>query len=141
MGNMKDPRHNSEREFVKNFFNHDEWEYEPRTFKLKYHGFIVSYRPDFYDRVRDVYIEVSSTRAAYLNNKPKYDAFREQYPDLKFEIRNPDGSIHCENPPRGIQAYEIARTCPICGRTIKGNVYFYHLSRCKAADKATNIEC
>jgi len=75
--------------FVRNFFNHDNWLHQPALF----HFDGKSYRPDFYDVERNMWIEVSRTRQAYFANKEKYQLFREHYPLLNFEIRTPTGEI------------------------------------------------
>ena len=98
------PRYQSERDFVKAFFDSDdEWIYEPTVFNLgnnapKNTRKFATYRPDFFDKRRGVYIEVSLNWQAYLINLPKYTALRMMYPDIRFEIRNPDGTMFEENP-------------------------------------------
>ena len=79
----------NERIFAQNFFDHDEWECQPS--KLDLGGF--TYRPDFYDRRRGIYIEVAGTRQAFLHNIAKYYKMVEVYGAEKFEIRNPDGDL------------------------------------------------
>lgn len=78
-----------EKQFVENFFDHDNWSYEPITFRFD--G--IKYRPDFYDKKRNVYIEVAGTRQAYNANKAKYILFRKSFPDLTLEIRKPSGEL------------------------------------------------
>ena len=90
---IKKTEHDCEILFTKNFFNHKNWQYSPTIFRLN--G--TSYKPDFYDGERNVFIEVSGTKQAYFANKHKYDKFRELYPKIKFEIRNTDGNIIDEN--------------------------------------------
>lgn len=34
----------------------------------------------------------------------------------------------------GVATGKISRTCPHCGTTINGNVFFYHLKKCKVAE-------
>ena len=75
--------------FIQNFFQHTNWKHHPAIFYLR-EG---RYTPDFYDRERNVFIEVSGTKQAYHNNKNKYAEFRELYPKLNFEIRKPSGEI------------------------------------------------
>ena len=75
--------------FIKNYFDHNNWIYQPAMFR--FNG--VKYSPDFYDGVRNVFIEVAGTRQAYHQAKEKYDMFREHYPKIDFEIRKVDGSI------------------------------------------------
>ena len=86
---QKDQQYKREFEFVKNYFTHKNWLYEPVTFNLN--G--TNYTPDFYDAKRNVFIEVSGTRQAYHANKHKYKMFRKYFPKLNFEIRKSDGSI------------------------------------------------
>ena len=76
-------------QFIKNFFNHKNWQFRPAIFELN--GF--TYSPDFYDRETDTFIEVSGTRQAYFQNKAIYQKFRELYPKINFEIRNKDGEL------------------------------------------------
>jgi hypothetical protein len=82
-----------ELEFVKNYFTHYEWIAYPVMFYLP-NG--IKYTPDFYDKRRNVFIEVIGTRQAYSLNKSKYDLLRKEYPLLQFEIRNHTGEIHQE---------------------------------------------
>ena len=79
-----------EMEFAKNYFNSpDEYIHHPSTFNIK----ITSYRPCFYDRKNDIWIQVIGTREAYRQNKHKYALFRYYYPELKFELRAPCGEL------------------------------------------------
>ncbi len=82
-----------ESEFIKNFFLHKDWQYQPTTFKLG----SCQYTPDFYDGARNCFIEVAGTRQAYHENKYKYELFREIFPSIKLEIRLRDGSLFDEN--------------------------------------------
>ena len=75
--------------FIKNFFTNDEWIYEPCMFYLSGER----YTPDFYDKERNVFIEVSATRQAYHYNKEKYDRLAELFPKILFEVRTPDGVL------------------------------------------------
>ena len=86
----------AELEFVKNFFDHKNWLYEPATFK--FNG--THYTPDFYDGERGCFIEVIGTRQAYHLNKAKYALFRKAFPLIKFEIRQSDGSLLGETEGR-----------------------------------------
>ena len=90
-----DKAHESEILFIKNYFKHDNWIFHPASFRLN--G--TTYSPDFYDEHRNVFIEVSGSRQAYFQNKAKYQQFRETFPKINFEIRNPDGEIIDENKP------------------------------------------
>ena len=75
--------------FIKNFFTNDGWVYEPCMFYLN--G--TRYTPDFYDKERNVFIEVSATRQAYHQNKEKYDRLAKLFPKITFEVRTPDGVL------------------------------------------------
>jgi len=75
--------------FIKNFFTHNDWVYQPAIFYFDDE----KYKPDFYDAVRNVFIEVSGTRQAYHQNKEKYANFAKTYPQIKFEIRSPCGKL------------------------------------------------
>lgn len=81
-------KNENERLFAKNFFKHENWKSQPVTINLG--GY--TYRPDFYDEERDVYIEVIGTRQAYHQNKAKYFKAKEILGD-KFEIRSVDGDM------------------------------------------------
>ena len=81
--------HNCEIEFIKNFFTHPNWQYQPANFRLN--G--TTYSPDFYDEERNVFIEVSGSRQAYHANKDKYELFEKLFPKLSFEVRKPDGLL------------------------------------------------
>ena len=67
-----------ELEFIRNFFDHSNWIYQPCTFKLNSD----KYTPDFYDGVRHAFIEVSGSRQAYHSNKNKYDLLRKIHKNL-----------------------------------------------------------
>ena len=86
-----------EKEFVENYFGpagfNDRWLYNSVTFWLEGKYMNSKYTPDFYDVDRDVFIEVSGTRQAYHGSKVRYDMLRKQYPNLKFEIRQPSGKL------------------------------------------------
>ena len=75
--------------FIKNYFTHNNWVYEPCGFKLNGE----KYTPDFYDAERGVFTEVSSTRQAFYGNRSKYRLFKMIYPQLAFEIRLPNGDL------------------------------------------------
>lgn len=82
-----------EMDFIRNYFTHNEWVYNPATFHLTNHmGEQVKYSPDFYDVRRDVFIEVSATRQAYFANAEKYRLLKAQMPKLKFEVRTNGGA-------------------------------------------------
>lgn len=81
--------HLKEIEFIRNYFNHNNWIYQPALFRFNGE----KYSPDFYDSERNVFIEVSGSRQAYHYSKVKYEEFRKYYPKINFEIRQPDGSL------------------------------------------------
>ena len=81
--------HFREMDFIKNFFTHVNWIYEPVTFRLNEER----YTPDFYDAERNFFIEVVGTKQAYHQNKKKYQLFKRLYPKINFEIRTSDGEI------------------------------------------------
>jgi hypothetical protein len=89
--------HKREIYFIKNYFKHLNWIYEPAIFKL---GDGITYTPDFYDGERGVYIEVAGTKTAYSHNRHKYQRFRELYPNFQLEVRKIDGSILDESTDR-----------------------------------------
>ena len=76
-------------EFIKNFFEHNNWLHQPAVFRFNGE----KYSPDFYDIDRNVFIEVSGSRQAYHQAKEKYASFREHFPQINFEIRKSDGSL------------------------------------------------
>lgn len=82
-------RYAKEIEFIRNFFDHKNWLYEPAIFRMD--G--LRYEPDFYDGERGVFIEVAGTRQAFSKNKEKYIKFTNDFPLLKFEIRHVDGTL------------------------------------------------
>ena len=84
------PRQKREFQFIKAYFTHDDWTYHPVRLTL-ITG--LKYSPDFYDRKRDVFIEVAGTRQAYELNKHKYALLKESYPCFNFEIRYADGDL------------------------------------------------
>ena len=82
-------RTNREIEFVKNYFIHNNWIHQPAIFNLG----DTSYKPDFYDIETDTFIEVAGSRQAYHQNKEKYSKFKKIFPNIKLEIRTPDGIL------------------------------------------------
>jgi hypothetical protein len=89
------PRHDRERDFVKNYFDHGLWEYEPFAFPLPNN---TKFTPDFFDMKRNVFIEVAGTRQAYEQNRSKYKLFYETYPNIQLEIRTSDGELLKRSP-------------------------------------------
>lgn len=84
------PRQKRELQFIKAYFTHEDWTYHPIRMTLN-NG--LKYSPDFYDKRRDVFIEVAGTRQAYEINKHKYALLKESYPCFQFEIRYADGEL------------------------------------------------
>lgn len=81
--------HLAEVEFIKNFFTHQNWVYQPANFRVNGHR----YCPDFYDSERNIFIEVSGTYQAFYNNREKYRQFIQLYPKIILEIRTVKGTI------------------------------------------------
>ena len=87
--------HKKELEFVRNYFTHQEWLYQPAFFRLE----SGSYSPDFYDQKKNVFIEVAGSRQAYHNNKQKYEEFNQKFPEIILEIRTSNGELlNIKNP-------------------------------------------
>ncbi len=82
-------QHYREIEFIKIFFNHKDWLYHPVIFRADN----FRYEPDFYDKKRDIFIEMVGTKQAFANNRKKYEKLMELFPRLKFEIRKVDGAL------------------------------------------------
>lgn len=95
--NMPTLKQSGEIDFVKNFFTHQNWVYLPAIFRIPTKEKIWKYAPDFYDGERNVFIEVSTTKQAYSQNKDKYTAFQRAYPHIKFEVRTSWGDLLDEN--------------------------------------------
>lgn len=81
--------HATEIEFVKNYFDHKEWIYQPAVFRLN--G--VNYSPDFYDARRNVFIEVAGTHQAFYRNLKKYRDMNALFPKIEFEVRDKMGKV------------------------------------------------
>jgi len=79
----------SEMNFIKNYFSHNNWIYQPVQFNLESE----KYSPDFYDGERNVFIEVSGNRQAFHINKDKYELLKKNFPKISFEIRTSDGQL------------------------------------------------
>ena len=88
MSHLESVYHLTEVEFIKNFFTHQNWIYQPVYFRLN-GG---SYHPDFYDGERNVFIEVAGTFQAFYDNRDKYRTFIKTYPKINFEIRTAKGT-------------------------------------------------
>lgn len=82
-------RHSKEIEFIKNFFEHKNWCYQPAMFRLD----DLRYTPDFYDGERNVFIEVAGTRQAFHSNEKKYKQFTKMFPRINFEVRYATGEL------------------------------------------------
>jgi hypothetical protein len=85
--------HRGELEFVKNYFDHRDWQYQPAMFKFNVNGEEESYTPDFYDAKKDIWIEVVTTRQAWFQAKSKWERWRSAFPKLQAEVRNPYGNL------------------------------------------------
>ncbi len=82
-------QHAREIKFIKNYFNHTNWIYQPAVFYMEDE----KYFPDFYDGNTNVFIEVVGTKQAYFQNKHKYELFRKVFPLIKFEVRLSSGEL------------------------------------------------
>lgn len=82
--------HAAEIMFIKNYFTHKEYIYQPAMFYLEGAG---RYTPDFYNLRTGAFIEVVGTRQAYHANKHKYAAFKTSFPTLVLEIRDVNGDF------------------------------------------------
>jgi hypothetical protein len=82
--------HASEIMFIKNYFTHNDYVYQPAMFHLGKAG---RYTPDFYDPQSGTFIEVVGTRQAYHVNKHKYAAFKARFPTICLEILNVNGEF------------------------------------------------
>ena len=90
ISNLAGKHRNREIIFVQSYFeSNKDWIHQPACFYLD--G--TKYTPDFYDKKRRVFIEVSGTRQAYEQSRRKYEMFKATYPDIKFEIRHPSGKL------------------------------------------------
>lgn len=74
--------------FALTFFTHTDWIHHPCSFRLDN----MTYTPDFYDKKRNVFIEVSASRQAYHQNAYKYHMLKAEFPLINFEIRRLDGT-------------------------------------------------
>jgi hypothetical protein len=75
--------HASEIRFIKNYFTHKDYIYQPAMFHL---GDAGRYTPDFYDPNTGAFIEVVGTRQAFHANKHKYAAFARAFPTLVLKV-------------------------------------------------------
>lgn len=81
--------HQAEIEFIKIFFEHNNWLYHPAIFRFNGNR----YEPDFYDGERNVFIEVAGTSQAFYANLSKYKIFIETFPHINFEVRYKSGTL------------------------------------------------
>ena len=83
--------HESEREFagILDFYC-IRWEYEPRTFPLRWDAFgnpIESFTPDFYLVDHDLFIELTTLRQRLVTKKNrKLRLLRELYPEINIKL-------------------------------------------------------
>ncbi|HWQ28080.1 MAG TPA: hypoxanthine phosphoribosyltransferase [Dehalococcoidia bacterium] len=66
-----------------------EWEYEPRSFPLRYDGdrLVEAFTPDFYLPALDLYIELTTLKQGLVTEKHrKLRQFRELYPDVQIKL-------------------------------------------------------
>lgn len=82
-------KNDNERFFAENFFKHDKWISQPKPIDFGEY----TYRPDFYDEERDMYIEVAGTKQAFYQNKAKYIKAIEVLGNESFEIRDTAGRL------------------------------------------------
>jgi hypothetical protein len=83
--------HKSEKEFTKILdFYRIKWEYEPRTFVLRFDkkgNPDVSFTPDFYLPEYDLYIELTTLNQKLVTKKNrKIKKLRELYPDINIKL-------------------------------------------------------
>ncbi|MGH2350991.1 MAG: hypothetical protein ACRDJN_05190 [Chloroflexota bacterium] len=83
--------HPSEAEFasILDFYRLD-WQYEPRSFPLRYDGegrVTESFTPDFYLPELDLYIELTTLKQSLVTKKNrKLRRLRELYPEVKIKL-------------------------------------------------------
>ena len=83
--------HGSEREFARILdFYQIEWEYEPRTFALRWDDSgtpVESFAPDFYLPELDLFVELTTLRQKLVTKKNrKLRRLRELYPDVNIKL-------------------------------------------------------
>ncbi len=80
----------SEEEFARLLdFYGIEWEYEPRSFPLRYEGdrLVEAFTPDFYLPSLDLYIELTTLKQGLVTDKHrKLRQLREQFPDIQIKL-------------------------------------------------------
>jgi len=66
------------------------WEYEPRTFPLRYDdqgNILEAFSPDFYLPDSDLFVELTTMKQSLVTKKNrKVRLLREMYPDLKIRL-------------------------------------------------------
>jgi hypothetical protein len=85
--------HPSEAEFSRILdFYQIRWEYEPRTFELKWDGdgnVVEAFSPDFYLPEQDLYIELTTMDQKLITKKHrKLRRLRELYPQVNIKLLN-----------------------------------------------------
>lgn len=85
--------HPSEVEFARILdFYQITWEYEPRTFELKWDNdgkVVEAFSPDFYLPEQDLYIELTTMEQRLITNKHrKLRRLRELYPEINIKLLN-----------------------------------------------------
>jgi hypothetical protein len=85
--------HPSEAEFSRILdFYQISWEYEPRTFELKWDGdgnVVEAFSPDFYLPEQDLYIELTTMDQKLITKKHrKLRRLRELYPQVNIKLLN-----------------------------------------------------
>jgi hypothetical protein len=79
-----------ERHFAQNFFSDENWIHQPERILF---GNGDSYRPDFLDKTRNIYIEVIGTRQAFYQQRYKYRFVMQSVPDINLEFRLYTGEL------------------------------------------------
>ena len=85
--------HPTEEEFARILdFYQIAWEYEPKTFELKWDGdgkVLEAFSPDFYLPDQDLYIELTTMEQKLITKKHrKLRRLRELYPDINIKLLN-----------------------------------------------------
>jgi hypothetical protein len=91
--------------------NKIEHKHNSHVFILKHTPKNLKYTPDFYLPKEDKYIEVIGNRQTYHSRVWKYKMFKEQYPDIKYDIMDYRGYLF---KTRG----DIMETKSVAGITI-----------------------
>ena len=85
--------HPSEAEFARILdFYQIAWEYEPRTFELRWDGqgnVVEAFTPDFYLPEQDLYVELTTMEQRLITKKHrKLRRLRELYPNVNIKLLN-----------------------------------------------------